>query len=495
MTRSTGLRRHHFRSPTPSDPAITPLAAWPTPNRSFHYSFYQWLKAGGYSPTTLNLYSVSARLALGYLNKLYWTIDPDQDIELVRDYIKQRYTSPSTYSEYNKGLRKLVEYLRLRQNKVERLPVIDWEYHLNGLPDWLCEHAREFIAHKQKSWRAEDRYRYSLSKLSPLCQMLRWMAKRSLLNAIGDITPQVWFDYLDARMLDGISINTINTQLFALKAFLFFLDETGEPICARTLLVEPMKIGSHIPKDAPVSQLRGILLEVEKEAIANHASQRRLGTLDRAWMHLMLYSGLRTCEVRRLRLGDIDWEKRRIRIEQSKGLKDRLVYVNSATVNALKAWREARGTAEYLSDHVFVYCHRSLSSRYCQVRLRTYGKRCGVKITPHQLRHTCATLLLNAGAPVLSVQSLLGHEKVDTTLGYARLYDGTIAADYYRAMSGIENLFTLTAAGRVPLATPAELVALVDSLNGGTLNEVQRETLHSLRQGILSLAVREEVMV
>src|SRR3972149_10124171 len=152
------------------------------------------LKTGGYSPTTLNLYSVSARLTLGYLNKLHWKIDPDKDIELVRDYIKQRYTSPSTYSEYNKGLRKLVEYLRLRQNKAERLPVIDWEYHLNGLPDWLCEHAREFIAHKQKSWRAEDRYRYSLSKLSPLCQMLRWMAKRIPLNGIGGITPQAWFD-------------------------------------------------------------------------------------------------------------------------------------------------------------------------------------------------------------------------------------------------------------------------------------------------------------
>jgi hypothetical protein len=103
-------------------------------------------------------------------------------------------------------------------------------------------------------------------------------------------------------------------------------------------------------------------------------------------------------------------------------------------------------------------------------------------------------LLLNAGAPVLSVQSLLGHEHVDTTLGYARLYDGTIAADYYRAMGGIERLFALPAeyskseTGRIPLSTPAELVALVDSLNGGTLNESQRETLHSLRQGILSLA-------
>jgi integrase len=49
-------------------------------------------------------------------------------------------------------------------------------------------------------------------------------------------------------------------------------------------------------------------------------------------------------------------------------------------------------------------------------RLATYGARYGVIVTPHQLRHSCATLLLNAGAPVLMVQTILGHKHVDTTL-------------------------------------------------------------------------------
>jgi integrase len=110
-------------------------------------------------------------------------------------------------------------------------------------------------------------------------------------------------------------------------------------------------------------------------------------------------------------------------------------------------------------------------------------------------RISCATLLLNAGAPVLSVQSLLGHEKVDTTLGYARLYDGTVAADYYRAMGQIERLFEASKDGLASIPTPAELVALVDSLNSGTLNEYQRQTVQALREGILSLAMLEEVQV
>lgn len=96
---------------------------------------------------------------------------------------------------------------------------------------------------------------------------------------------------------------------------------------------------------------------------------------------------------------------------------------------------------------------------------------------------------------MLSVQSLLGHVKVDTTLGYARLYDGTVAAAYYHAMNQIEGLFELPGSRKVSVSTPAELVALVDSLSNGTLNESQRETLQRLRQGILSLATREEVRV
>ena len=68
---------------------------------------------------------------------------------------------------------------------------------------------------------------------------------------------------------------------------------------------------------------------------------------------------------------------------------------------------------------------------------------------------------------MLSVQFLLGHEKLDTTLGYARLYDGTVAADYYRAMAQVEGLFDLCEKRRI-LFTPVEIVALLDSLSRGT---------------------------
>jgi hypothetical protein len=107
------------------------------------------------------------------------------------------------------------------------------------------------------------------------------------------------------------------------------------------------------------------------------------------------------------------------------------------------------------------------------------------------LRHSCATLLLNAGAPILTVQQILGHQRIDTTLDYARLYDGTVAAQYYRAMAGVEARMAVAGGnGGPPSGDPpsgGQLLALVDVLGEGTLNEGQRETVAALREGLLAL--------
>ncbi|MCD4699055.1 MAG: hypothetical protein K8R91_00570 [Phycisphaerae bacterium] len=253
MTLKPRQRRHHFKNSTPSDPAITPFADWPIPNRSFHHSFYCWLKAGGYCPAALNTYSVAARLALGYLNKIHWEIKPEEDLERVREYIKARYSSSSTPREYNKGLLKLEEYLLLRKNKVARAPIINWEHYLKGLPDWLCSHVRDFIAHKRKEYRPEDHHRNALTTLSKLCHTLRQMAGNITLDDISDITPKLWFDYVDTRLAEGIHTKTINGHLSQLKAFLLFLNESGLPVCQRVLLLEYQKTGPDIPKDVPIS--------------------------------------------------------------------------------------------------------------------------------------------------------------------------------------------------------------------------------------------------
>jgi integrase len=233
----------------------------------------------------------------------------------------------------------------------------------------------------------------------------------------------------------------------------------------------------------PPEQITLLLTEIGKVAQAANAGVRRTGLLDRAWFLLMLHSGLRTGEVRRLRLPDYDLTRKVLRIEQSKGLKDRLVYVSQAATAAVTAYLAVRGPAA--DDHVFLFHHRPLSQSYCAERLKTYAARCGVHITPHQLRHTCATLLLNAGAPILTVQAILGHRHTDTTLGYARLYDGTVAADYYRAMAQVEVQMTLGTPAQPGALDEGYLLGLLEVVRTGALSAVQQEAVQMLQEALI----------
>jgi hypothetical protein len=72
-------------------------------------------------------------------------------------------------------------------------------------------------------------------------------------------------------------------------------------------------------------------------------------------------------------------------------------------------------------------------------RMRDCGKRLGVHVYPHRLRHTCATQLLNAGCRITSIQRFLGHKKLNTTMIYARAHDQTVAEDYFTAMERVEQ--------------------------------------------------------
>jgi len=199
--------------------------------------------------------------------------------------------------------------------------------------------------------------------------------------------------------------------------------------------------------------------------------------------------GLRLGEAEELRLEDLDLPERRLTVRQGKGRKDRTVYLTATAVRALQGYLALRGMGP--SSHVLLYHNKPVCKDLIRSRIKMAGERVGVKVSPHRLRHTYATLLLNAGAPILTVQTILGHKHIDTTLAYARLYDGTVAADYYRAMAQVEARMKLAENTDDVPPTGGYLLALVDALQDGTLNEAQRETVHALRLGILALTGEE----
>ena len=470
------------------DPALKRLNEWLPVNKGFHQAFLDWLKASNFSLSTIGSYSVASRYTFSLLDTPYWKIDLATDLEQVWRYLQTRPITPSTLDTYRKGLAKLAEYLRLRCHKPIIPKTIDWEYFTGPLPAWLKQDIVSLVMQCQRNWKLDRQIERSCGLLSALTRPLRWIADHYPLNEIADLTPQAWYAYLDMRLVAGINPKTINRELAAVKHLVFLLQDEGRVVNERFLRVDYLDEAKDLPRDVPIVQLRALLQEIQKTAEATNANIRRSGRMDRAWFLLMLHSGLRTCEVRSLRPADIDWEGKRVHIEQSKDLKDRVVYLSQASLAALHAYLEVRGPADALPDSFFVFRHAPLTCTYCSERLHTYGKCCAVSITPHQLRHSHATLLLNSGAPVLTVQALLGHKWVDTTLGYARLYDGTVAADYYQAMAVVERRMALPEDRLSQPPGLGQLVALVDSLHVGTLNPAQTEVLRLLRAGLLALA-------
>jgi site-specific recombinase XerD len=485
-------RRFHFKSPPLKDLHIQRFKEWSDANKGFYTGFRDWLKENGYGDSALNIYGAAVRMAIGYLRKPYWTIEPDADLERVREHLAQSYRTLGTQADYRKGLLKFAEFLRLRCHRPKKEKELPWEYTIGSLPPVLQNDVREFLAHCQRAWKIEHRWERSRDILYALGIPLRWMAEHALLNDVADLTPQIWFAWLDHRLAQSMKPETVNGDLTELRHLVYFLRGAGHPVCERFLLVEPLKAGYRLPKDVPLDGLRKLQATIQVQASSTNLSLRRIGRIDLAWFLLMLHCGLRTCEIRHLKLQDIEWDAKRLRIEQSKALKDRQIYLDEAVLGALRAYLAVRGQAEALPQNVFIFRHAPLSRTYCFQRLTTYGLRCGVRASPHQLRHSCATLLLNAGAPAMSVQMILGHKQIDTTLGYARLYDGTLAADYYSAMNKVERQLALPESNVKEPPRIGELIALTDALRNGSLNPAQTEIVRALREG---LGLLEDVKV
>jgi hypothetical protein len=269
-------RVFHFKNNLPADPAVRRFGDWPHENRDFHQAFRQWLKDTGYGEAAIDLYSVASRQVIGFIDKPYWVIDPEADIERAWQHLCTRPISPNTLADYHKGLRKLADYLRLRCHQPPKAKPIRWEYFTGALPEWLQADIRDYLHHCQRNWKPDHKAERFNDLLGHVTLPLRWMAIHHPLNEIRDLTPQVWFEYVDERLEAGISTRTINSELSYLKHLLYFLYEHERPVCERFLLVDYLDEGFDLPKDVPVDQLRRMQQAIQVQASVSHAGRRRM---------------------------------------------------------------------------------------------------------------------------------------------------------------------------------------------------------------------------
>ena len=149
----------------------------------------------------------------------------------------------------------------------------------------------------------------------------------------------------------------------------------------------------------------------------------------RVMLSLAYGCGMRAGEVVRLRVGHIDGEQKIIRIEQSKGRKDRNVMLPGDILGLLRDWWKDRPTSQDIGvagpERVIFpgYNGKHLSPRQISRLFKQAAKAAGITkpVTLHTLRHSFATHLLDAGADIRSVQELLGHKSLVTTQIYTHV--------------------------------------------------------------------------
>jgi integrase/recombinase XerD len=132
-------------------------------------------------------------------------------------------------------------------------------------------------------------------------------------------------------------------------------------------------------------------------------------------------AGLRVSEATRLKVADIDSERMVIRVEQGKGQKDRYVMLSPKLLEVLRAWWPVHKPKQWLfpGDRV----DSCISSDAVEIACQKAHQRCGIAkpVTPHSLRHSFATHLLESGTDVRTIQLLLGHRSLATTARYLRI--------------------------------------------------------------------------
>ncbi|MDI3317419.1 MAG: site-specific tyrosine recombinase XerD [Bacillota bacterium] len=223
---------------------------------------------------------------------------------------------------------------------------------------------------------------------------------------------------------------TIARRVAALRAFYRFLQREG---------VRRDNPAREVGRPALPRRLPHVLTveEVDRLLETPPAATPR-GCRDRAMLELMYASGLRVSELVQLNLNDLDLEEEVVRC-WGKGARERIVPVGSRALAALRLyleWARPRLAGGRRQEALFVNARGGRLTRQGFWKLlRAYARRAGIRqaITPHTLRHSFATHLLENGADLRSVQELLGHADIATTQIYTHLTKGFIDEVYRRS--------------------------------------------------------------
>jgi len=270
------------------------------------------------------------------------------------------------------------------------------------------------------SWLAAERGR-SANTLAAYRRDLEayvgWLGGRSL----GDVDPATIERYVAHLRAEGRAPSTVARMLVAVRSLHRFLAEEGEAATDPGRAVDAPRVPRGLPKALSEDEVTSLV-----EAVVGHDPVARR---DRAILEVLYGTGMRISELVGLSLRDVDVEGGFARVF-GKGAKERIVPLIGMAAEAMAAWLapSGRGAMEPErwarrgdSEAVFLNARGGrLSRQGAWLVVRKHGDRVGLgdRLSPHVLRHSCATHLLDHGADIRVVQELLGHASISTTQVY-----------------------------------------------------------------------------
>lgn len=214
---------------------------------------------------------------------------------------------------------------------------------------------------------------------------------------------------------------TISRKVASLKTFFKYLLREGDVAINPAEMIQTPKAEKYLPAFLSVDEMFDLLgVKFKDDA---------LGLRDKAMLELFYSSGMRVSELTGLNIIDIDLARGLVKI-RGKGKKERIVPVGDPALNAIKNYLEKRNdlvrdkTETYLDACLFLNrLGARLTTRSVRRILDKYVLMSGIrrKISPHVLRHTFATHLMDAGADLRVIQEMLGHVSLSTTQKYTSI--------------------------------------------------------------------------
>jgi len=301
---------------------------------------------------------------------------------------------------------------------------------------WILEFLRHLAADKGASIYTQRNYRQALF------QFFLWFKReRKAAPDWAVLRRDDFRDFLRYLGRGNLSRAAIQLRFSALRSFYKHLIRSGllavSPIKNLVLPKQEQRLPKFLTEQQINDLLAAPLNEMKRMADGKGGLQASAYYRDAAMLELMYSCGLRISELCALRAEDIDWTGQALRA-RGKGKRERLAPLGEPAMDAIKEyWRRREYSPRGEMPVFLARPHKiaPLTPRTVQLRLKKYllAARLDPAMTPHKLRHSFATHLLDRGADLRSVQELLGHAHLATTQVYTHVTTERLKREYDKA--------------------------------------------------------------